>query len=170
MPHAALLEKWLHIGLTGSPADDREAIGFIRATWGHRGYDAWTRDRDDGLPPFVLIAEGEPRRLAAGYLRFSAGPAQRPARLGAMAMLLALENLLKKEQRDIGVLIAPDELQARQLGAVLPPLDLLVDCALSPEAPAVLLSATRIPWCVQDAAASPLVVLAIQVEMLFTRK
>src|SRR5262245_7603232 len=127
MPHDELLEKWLRIGLSGSPADDREALGFIRAIWGHRGYDAWARDADDGLPPFVLIAEGEPRRLAAGTLRFSRDRNPLPPRRGTLAMLLALENLLKQEQRDLGVLIAPDEIQMGRLGSVLPPLELLVD-------------------------------------------
>jgi hypothetical protein len=164
VPHTALLEKWLQIGLSGSPADDREAIEFIRAIWGHRGYDAWTREADDGLPPFVLIAEGEPRRLAVGHLRFAGNPDPLPARRCAMAMLLALENLLKKEQRDIGVLIAADELQVRQLGAVLPPLELLVDCVLTAGAPAVLPAAARFPWSVRDA---PLDKLAAEVEGIF---
>jgi hypothetical protein len=163
MPHDALLEKWLTIGLSRSPADDAAALEFIRATWGHRGYDAWRRD-GDSLPPFVLIAEGEPRRLMLGYLRFSTDGNPRPARRGAMAMLLALENLLKKEQRDLGVLIAADEIQARRLAPALPPLESLVDCVMAPEQPAPLPSVARIPCGVRNAAAAPLDSLAAEVK------
>jgi hypothetical protein len=168
MPHQALLDKWLQIGCSGSPADDRIALEFIRAAWGHRGYDAWTREAEDGLPPFVLIAEGEPRRLAVGYLRFASGTHLHSARRGAMAMLRALENLLKREQRELGVLIAADEIQARRLVPALPPIELLVDCVLSPEAPPVFPEVKRIPWNVKDAGARPMDQLAAELSALLT--
>jgi hypothetical protein len=156
MPHDALLQKWLTIGLSRGPADDAAAIEFIRATWGHRGYDAWIRDTSDGFPPFALIAEGEPRLLLLGYLRFSTSGDPHVARRGAMAMLLALENLLKAERRDLGVLIAADELQARRLAPVLPPLDRLVDCVAAAETPAPVPAAIRHAWPVHGIAARPL--------------
>ncbi len=162
-PHETLLRKWLAIGSLRTPADDAAALEFIRETWGHRGYDAWKRE-NDSLPPFVLIAEGEPRRLMVGYLRFSTDDNPLHARLGTMAMLLALENLLKKEQRDIGVLIAADEILARRLAPVLPSLELLVDCVMSPDAPAVLPAVKRIAWRIKDAEKSPFAELAAEVK------
>lgn len=164
MPHAALLEKWGHFA---GPAADEAALRFIIEIWSRRGYDNWWRPADAlGLPPFALIAEGEPKNLLLGYLRF--GNDDRTARRAAMAQLLALELQLKKEIREIGVLLCPDASTAARLQSVLPALDLLIDAlpAGSPST-APLTAARRTVWLLPAGIESiPLSDLAGQVELL----
>ena len=114
MPYAALLEKWLEFG----PDEDPAALEFIRRVFSHRGIDAWAPDPE--LPPFALIAEGEPFTLLAGALDGDDGP--RAARTLAMAMLMTLERRLRAGERELGVVIVPTPATLSALAPLLPPL------------------------------------------------
>lgn len=119
MPHEALLDKWL---AWRGPGADRAALRFILETWSRRGYDGWQRAVTPGLPEFALISEGEPRRLLIGYLRTPAD-GEPGARRVAMAMLAALEKVLRGPRRECGILLAPAPADAPALAAILPPIE-----------------------------------------------
>lgn len=118
MPFLALLDKWLEFG----PDEDSAALEFIRRVFSHRGIDAWAPD--PALPPFALIAEGEPFTLLAGALTGVDGP--RAARTRAMASLMALERRVRAGERELGVVIVPVPDALAALAPLLPPLHRLL--------------------------------------------
>ena len=114
MPYQALLDKWLEFG----PGEDSAALEFIRRVFSHRGIDAWAPD--SALPPFALIAEGEPFTLMVGALNGREGPDK--ARTRAMALLMTLERRLRAGERELGMLIVPIPAALAAVAPLLPPL------------------------------------------------
>ena len=158
MPYRALLNKWLEFG----PAEDLAALEFIRRVFSHRGIDAW--EPDAGLPPFALIAEGEPFTLLVGALHGRDGP--RAARTRAMALLMTLERRLRAGERELGALIVPAPAALPALAPRLPPLRRL----LFPAEFAVpgLSAALTLRWTEAPAAADPLPALAASADALLS--